>query len=199
MGQQAGNFQDKRSFMSAIDLTPTPGAPLGFPFEENAVRHRLGLTKDEMRSLREKRLVEGPDFERYKKRVWLSQDAATRLLALADVKLEKTRVRTTADDVGPEKTAAARKNAPPPEPASPAEETVALKVVNCTLANKHMLTACPVAEDHERPRTLLRVRVRSAANFRRGMELPARQVTAYAGMTDLYDLARPTPRKKGQW
>jgi hypothetical protein len=168
--------------MSETNLTPSPGAPEGWPYEENRVRHRMGLTKDEMRALRQEKLTPFTDFTVYKKRVWLSAAASSRLLGMAGAKVKKTRGRTTAEDGSPVKK-------PPPE-------IVTLRVVRCDLRNPHLLLACPADQDPDRPKTTLRVRVRSAENFARRMELPAVLVD---GHTDLFDLAHGLPRKKGKW
>ncbi len=88
--------------------------------------------------------------------------------------------------------AVALKEASPKKPA--AIET--LIVVRADLANPHLLLACSQDDNPERPARPLRVRVRDSVNFTRRMQIPAALVDGY---TDLYDLARSLPRKKGKW
>lgn len=179
--------------MTATDLTPTPGAPAGFPFEEGHVRHKVGWSRDEMRAERKRALVEGRDFALHKKRLYWSQEAVGRLFARVGQSPEKSapaRPGATADDSGALKKEVVKKT----EPAPAAPET--LRVVRCDLRNPHLLLACPTREDPDHPRTLLRVRVRDTKNFVRRMELPALRVDGYR---DLYDLARALPRQKGKW
>ena len=187
--------------MTTIDLQPTVGAPSGFPFEESTVRKKLGLTKDDLRPWRKKRLVEGADFITHKKRLYWNAGAvrqAFEQFGLSAPPLPgEPGASTIPHDREAEKGDVAREPEPvtaPPGP--PAIEQ--LLVVRADLANRRMLQACPKGDNPERPKRLLRVRVRSADNFIRGMEIPAIRVEAY-GMTDLYDLARALPRKRGVW
>ena len=173
--------------MSEPNLTPTPDAPEGWPYEESQVRHRLGLGRDEMRALRRAHLAPFTDFTLYKKRVYLSAAAVTRLLGMADAKLKKSCGSAMAGDGGGVKSELAKKAAP---------AVVPLRVVRADLRNRHLILCCPAGEDPDRPQTTVRVRVRSAENFTRRMELPA---VLAEGHRDLYDLARPLPRKRGKW
>ena len=173
--------------MTETNLPPATGAPPGFPHEENQVRRRMGLSRDVMRALRQEKLAPASDFTVHKKRVWLSAAAAARLLGMADAKVKKTCCGKGTVDGGAVKTAVAKKAPPGP---------VALRVVRCDLRNRHLILACPADQDADRPKTTVRVRVRSAENFKRRMELPAVLVE---GHTDLYDLARGLPRKRGKW
>jgi hypothetical protein len=177
--------------MTETDLPPTPGAPPGFPHEENGVRHVMGLTKDQMRALRHGELTAAIDFKIFKKRIYLSAAGAQRLLNSTGLppakKTPESCLSTTTDDGAPVKNVPAKK--------TPAE-IVQLRVVRCDLRNPHLLLACAAAEDPDRPKTTVRVRVRSVANFIRRMELPALLVD---GHTDLYDLAHALPRKRGKW
>jgi hypothetical protein len=73
---------------------------------------------------------------------------------------------------------------------------IMLRVVNYTLKHPHMILACALEDDPHRPTQQFRVRVNRTVHFERGMEIPVQLV---AGYTDLYDLTRKCPRKKGKW
>lgn len=171
--------------MNETDLLPTPGAPAGFPYEENHLRYKMGLTKEDMRRHRQEHLMPSTDFTVHKKRVYWSLAAVRRLLAVLSPSPKKNAPAPPA-----------RSGADPAPAKTTPPEIVTLRVVRCDLPNKHMLHACLPTEDPDRPKKTLRVRVRDTANFVRRMELPALRVEGY---TDLYDLAHALPRKKGKW
>lgn len=68
----------------------------------------------------------------------------------------------------------------------PGQEVVTLRV-HRIVQNPHIILATDGL-------CILRVRVRSSANFIVGMEIPARRIQG-----DLYELARPCPRARGRW
>lgn len=171
--------------MSAVVIVASADGPPKFPFEEKDVRGKLGLTEDELRALRKTHLAGSVHFVKFKKRIWLSAEGVDKLFMAAGQPI-------------PEKTAAALQglNAGDGEPKKTAAEVVTLLVVRTDLANRHLLLACAKEDDPDRPKKPLRVRVRVTVNFLRRMEIPAVLVDGY---DDLYDMARPLPRKKGKW
>ena len=184
--------------MNDLNLIATDGAPAGFPFIENHVRARLGLQKDEIRELRQTHLTEDTDWLLKKKRVWLAQAGVDKLLAAKGLGPKKPRPHAqtpNADDGGPvkadlpnlQKTAAPKAKAP----AVPVE-----LIVVQTCKNPHMIQCCSLKDNPIMPKTMVRVRVRDNANFKRHMRLPAVLV---AGYKDLYDIARACPKKPGKW
>lgn len=181
-----------------MELNPPSAAPSGFPISEKKARAGIGLSRDEIRALRSQHLTEGTHFTRGKQQsVWLTQAGLDLLTTLAGANVKKTCGPVTTDDLATSRTKLlnlfrTRAFLAPPVPSS----NVHLRVVNCTLKNLHLLLACPLDDDPDRPKTTVRVRVRSTLNFVRHMEIPARLVDGY---TDLYDLARSCPRKKGAW
>lgn len=168
-----------------VTLIASPDALPEFPFEERIVRHKLGLTEDELRALRKTHLKEDLHFTRHKKRLFLSPEGVDKLFAAAGQPI-------------PKKIAAAKEGLNPGDPAAKktAPEIVTLMVVRTDLKNRHMILACDLDDDPDRPKAPLRVRVNSTANFVRRMQIPAVLVDGYS---DLYDLARAVPRKKGKW
>ena len=186
--------------MNDLNLIPTAGAPVGFPFIENHVRARLGLQKDEIRELRQMHLEEGTDWLLKKKRIWLAPTGVEKLLTTKGLGGEKRRPNAptaNADDDGAlkaELSAAANSKKNTESKAKPAEP-LKLKVVQ-VCRNPHMIQACALTDNPVQPKKMVRVRVRDNQNFTRHMEIP---VTLVNGYTDLYDLARPCPKKKGKW
>jgi hypothetical protein len=73
------------------------------------------------------------------------------------------------------------------QPAAPLPGPVLTLRVLRTVLNPHIILA---TDGHG----ILRVRVRSSANFLPNMEIPVRHVQG-----DLYELARPCPRARGRW
>lgn len=154
-----------------------PSAPAGFPFPEKIARQKAGLSEDDMRALRNAKLKLDVDFRYHKKAIFLSQPA-----------LEK--IAPTLTPRFPEKTPPAA-NGERPGPI--AGEVVKLLIVRTDLSNRHMLSACAVGEDPDRPQKTLRVRVRSQEGFRKRTTIEARLVSGYS---DMYDLVSRYPRKK---
>lgn len=187
--------------MNDFNLIATTGAPEGFPFIENHVRARLGLQKDEIRELRQQHLIEGKTWLLKKKRVWLSETAVAVIAQAKGLAVDSASPNAqtpNADDSGALKANPqnpdSKKN-PPPKSDFTATAGVTLKVVQrCT--NPHMIQCCDLKDNALMPKKMVRVRVRSNANFIRHMVVP---VTLVAGYTDLYDLARACPKKKGKW
>ena len=176
-----------------LALKPSEHAPAGFPLLENHVRARLGISRDEMLLIRKTRLAEGVDWCLRKKRVWLAQAGVAKTAAAKGVAapvsgcLDAQRADAARD--GGVAEAAGKKVA---------EEKggAAALVMVRTCVNPHIVLACPEGDDYLRPKKTVRVRVRSNANFRRGMALPGILV---AGYEDLFDLGRACPKKPGKW
>ena len=184
--------------MNDLNLMATPGAPAGFPFMENHVRARLGIGKDEIRSLRQDHLAKGADWLLKKKRIWLAPLGVEKLLAakqLSPGQPGPNAQTPNADD--DEALKAGRAKTPDPQKMAPqkAPEPVTLKMVRAT-RNPHIILCCAEADSAIQPKKMVRVRVRDSKNFKRHMTLPATLVADY---TDLYDLARACPKKPGQW
>jgi hypothetical protein len=165
-----------------IDLLPTPGAPVDFPFAEKTVRQKIGLPKDDMRALRREHLNEA-EFIIHKKALYLSAGAVEKLWQAAAQFGAQSRPAQSSSEGDPLKSEVSKKTAPP--------ET--LLVVNTQLANRHMLHCCRTDDNPYRPKKMVRVRVRTQEGFRIRMEIIAQLV---AGYDDLYDLVSKYPRKK---
>lgn len=184
-------------------LTPQKDAPPGFPFSEKKARGHFGVTRDEMRALRQRHLTEGTHYARGKQQaVWLS-DAGVAVLTRAqcpDAPPPPERADApAAHECAPVKSALLSVLAARVEQLQKTAAPIAvvrLRVVNCQLKNPHMLLACALEDDVFRPRQTFRVRVNATANFIRAMEIPVQLV---AGYTDLYELTRKCPRQKGKW
>lgn len=188
-------------------LTPQKDAPPGFPFSEKKARGHLGVTRDEMRALRNRLLTEGTHYIRGKQQaVWLN-DAGVAALTAAQCPdaptagehagdpnaLESTPVKSALINILRQRVEQLQKNG---APTAPTDATTKLLVVNCQLKNPRMLIACALDDDPFRPVRTVRVRVNSTANFTRRMEIPVQLV---AGYTDLFELTRKCPRQKGKW
>ena len=177
--------------MNELELLPSPSAPEGFPFLENHVRARMGIGREEQQTLRRAHLTEGRDWRLSKKRLWLAQSGVDTLVRLKALPAAAARPDAQTANAGAGEAIAedSRKSAATKSPA-------ALLFVRAT-RNPHIIECCLMGDDWLRPKKpLVRVRVRSGVNFRRGMELPAVLV---AGYTDLYDLGRACPKKPGKW
>lgn len=160
-------------------LSPSPGAPDGFPFPEKIAREKAGLSEEDMRAFRNSTLKRDVDFVYHKKAVFLS--------AAALEKIAPGLLTPTAEK--------AQDGAIAPQPAPIADEPVKLLVVRANLANKHLLLCCAVGDDADRPRATVRVRVRSTEGFKARQGIEARLVPGYS---DFYDLVSKYPRKKEQ-
>lgn len=161
--------------MNLLSISPTPAAPDGFPFAENHVRAQLGWNKDEMRLARKTRL-EPADFRVYKKRVYLSAEALSRLsnhLTANGQKNAATHPSSIADD---------------PQPVM--RELI---VCRAQVANPRMVLACPADENPDRPKTILRVRVKPGTVLRRRQAISGRLIHPY---TDYYELIPPRFRRR---
>jgi hypothetical protein len=169
-----------------LDLVPSPVAPPGFPFLENHVRARLGISKDDIRELRQTRTA-SDEWRLSKKRVWLSPAAVQKIAAAKGVALDHlppASPAANADDGGAVKTELPKKTAPKSEP-------VKLRVIRPT-KNPHIVLACGEQDDLRCPRKPLRLRVKNSETFRPGLTVTAQLV---AGYTDLFDLVGPAPRR----
>jgi len=176
-----------------LDLKASERGPEGFPYLENHVRARLGIPRDEMLLFRQ---APGALWRLHKKRVWLAAAGVQAILAAkglaATLASPDAQTAPTARERG--NAAATPKKTAAPAPANAG--TTNLLVVR-TCVNPHIILCCAEEDDWLRPKkALVRVRVRSSANFRPGMPVPAIRV---AGYTDLYDLGRACPKKPGRW
>jgi hypothetical protein len=172
--------------MSEINLIPSKDAPEGFPYLENHVRAQLGIQKDEIRELRQDNLTEDVQWKLWHKRIWLSLEAVQRLMSLKGISQKNGAQKAAganADDGDPLKSTITKK------PAAP--EPVTLMAVRAT-RNPHILAACMPDDNPACPKKPLRVRVKTAANFRPQMKF---QAVLVAGYKDLFDLVGPHPRK----
>lgn len=148
----------------------------GFVHLENEVATRLGVNRPVLRALRGSLLVEGVDFGFEKNRAAFSDAGLVKLEAHFKLKLPAQ-----------------------PLPQS-APEPVTLCVWNHRLKNRRIVEAYLPGTNPQRRENIVRVRVRSAENFRKTgpdgkpMELLARHVQA-----DLYELLGAVPRRPGRW
>lgn len=184
--------------MSDLTLTPSEGAPPGFPFLEKTARQKIGIAKKEARTLRYAHLQEEVDWCLRHKNIWLAQSGVDGLLKAKALGLDT--LRPSAQTANGSDGGALKAAMPPPAnvkktAVQKAEGPVTLRVVRATM-NPHILLCCPRDDDALQPKTTLRVRVQSTVNFRRFMEIPA---TLVAGYTDLYDMARACPKNPGKW
>ena len=174
--------------------------PEHFPIAEKKARARLGVSRDELRAIRNAHLVEGTHYVRGQQHsVWLSEAGLAALSAAVLDQSQKTAPARSLDDLATSRAKLlsllrARGYVAPTAEPDPAE--IRLLVVRADLRNARLLLACAIDDDPDRPKKTVRVRVRSAENFVRRMEIPVRLV---AGYDDLYDLARNCPRQKGKW
>lgn len=178
---------------------PQKDHPDQFAISEKKARAALGLTRDDIRALRNAHLTEGTHYARGKQHsVWLNDAGLTALhtaaapqatllpeRAAAPMARELHPVKAQLLDLLRARVDQLQKTAP-----------LQLRVVNCTLKHPHMILACALLDDHHRPKVSLRVRVNTTKNFLRGMVIP---VQAVAGYTDLYELTRKCPRQPGKW
>jgi len=160
-----------------------------FPFAEAKLQTRFGLTRGELRELRELHLHEGEHFTRIKKRVCLSQAGIDALETHLGVKNP------------PPEASGAPEAAPEPVPQPPAAPpAVRLLVWRANFPSTRIITAHKPGEDPENPANIVRVCVRDNRNFRRigqdgkQMEIQARHLGG-----DLYELVGRAPRYPGKW
>lgn len=176
-----------------------------FKLWESSVAVSLGISRDEIRRLREAHLVEGTHFRKKNRRICLSEAGAQLLQA----RLQATPSSPTAPEAPPPSLDAARaeKDAPRdvqqlpgairlPAQAEPDVFWLAKKLAH----NPRMLIGHFPGTDPSLNANQVRIRVKNSANFifkrpdGAPFEIPARKVQG-----DLYDLARPCPRYPGVW
>jgi hypothetical protein len=174
--------------------------PDGYPISEKKARGQIGVTRDEMRALRNKHLTEGTHYARGKQQsVWLNAaglDCLLKAIAPTSSLQEKRAATPNARECDPVKAQLLSLLTERIATLQKTPESRQLRVVSANLQFKHMLIACALDDDHFRPAQPLRVRVNNNANFVRGMEIPVQLV---AGYTDLFELTRKCPRQKGKW
>lgn len=168
-----------------------------FPLSEKKARAQLGITRDEIRALRNAHLTEGTHYIRGKQQsVWLNQAGLDALLSTRSLPTGERAGEGTAREIQPVKEQLLNVLDARVEQLEKTRAEIRLRVVNGNLQFKHMLIACAFEDDFHRPAQPVRVRVNNNANFVRGMEIPVRRVDGY---TDLYELTRKCPRQKGKW
>jgi hypothetical protein len=133
----------------------------------------LGLTRETMASLRREHLLDGRDWQLVGKKVWLGPAAVKRL---------KEKVGCL-DSPG-------QKNGHGEAPSAIAEPVEL--VIRSVPRNIHIV----VCEKKEGDGELVRVRVRSNANFLPGMEIRGMPHPDYS---DVFDLVGRCPRQRGRW
>lgn len=195
-GVESGGGQGRGVGLGQRFLEDKRGLP-GFPYAESHVAYRLGLNKNEMRALRQRFLVEGPEFCRDKKgRILLSIGGAEKACASLGLISEKAAQGEPGAQHTPLAEKARQAEADREWEEMSKDEVIlpeALVLVRTNLKNRHMVLACRQGElkgpeDWRRQATrtgLLRVRVRSQEGLRGGMVLEAVRVEGYE---DLYDL-----------
>jgi hypothetical protein len=174
--------------------------PDGYPISEKKARAQIGVTRDEMRALRNTHLTEKTHYARGKQQsVWLNAaglDALLKAIALRAAEQEKRAETPNALVCDPVKAQLLSLLTERIAVLQKTPATCQVRVVSANLQFKHMLIACALDDDHFRPARPLRVRVNNNANFVRGMQIPVQLV---AGYTDLFELTRKCPRQKGKW
>lgn len=140
---------------------------------EDALALEFGLTREAIASLRREHLEMEVDWRLISKKVWLAPGG-----------VEKLRARLGCPE------SSAEKNGHGEAPGAPAEPV--LLVVRSIPRNVHIV----VCEKKDGDGALVRVRVRSNANFLPGMELRA---LAHPDYRDVFDLVGRCPRMKGRW
>lgn len=183
-----------------MELTSLKTDLAAYPISEKKARGQIGLTRDEIRALRNRHLSEGLHYARGKQQsVWLNQAGLDVLLANLAPRETVTRNRAVGGNphvLHPVKAQLLNLLATRVAQLQKTPAPVTLRVVNCALKHPHLIVACALDDDPHRPKRPVRVRVNRTDNFIRGMEIPAQPV---AGYTDLYELTRKCPRQKGKW
>lgn len=142
---------------------------------ESRLTHTFGISRNDLRALRQKILTPKEDWFYEKRAVVYTLGG-----------FEKIRAHLAVGEIKSAQQAA-----------SALPEPVTLLVWNCRLVNKKIVLAYLPDTDPRDAKNLLRVRVKSSENFTRfvngqPMPLKARHVQA-----DLYELAGQCPRRKG--
>lgn len=181
------NSTDLQRWVSQKNGAPpaAPSRPPTFHITELHARVQLGLSKEEVRALRQERLVENQHWVLHRKRILYCPDGLQRLMEVAG--LDGT---PAAEETAPGANAAA------PEPLKEEVPIEELVVWRTGLRNARILLAHRPGADPEDPAARLRVRVKKDRNFVRGMVIPCRLLPGY---TDLFELAHALPRRRGVW
>lgn len=148
---------------------------------ESKVQSMVGLTKDEIRAIRKKSLVQGVHWISHKKRTCYSLAGIHELQRIL-------KIPHTQKDAAASPGAIAEHCEPTPA------EVITLKVFRTGFHSGRIIEAYPPEKDPANIANRVRVRVRSDKNFTRGMEIPVTEL-----QVGLYELARPCPRTKGKW
>lgn len=193
-----------------------------YPHWESHSHGLLGISRDELRALRQTHLTEGTHWANIKNRVCLSEIGLQKIRDTLKLNQSPvTQPSATAAEPNPATPSASSSIAAPPVNQSPARITPELRPhrllpektadatpqphektlrVWRTVRNNRIIEAIDPAHEGLRPPPILRVKVRASQHFTRRltngqwMEFPARHIQA-----DLYEIARPGPKARGRW
>lgn len=171
---------------------------------ESSLAGRFGVSREEVRRAR-KRALSDEDWGVDRKRVVVSPEGVKKLAEeLQVMRSEKNEeasnfasagaggVETGAGAAEEQGEGIASQNDGSPEveqALGPAEAEVEYFELHKLVVNPRMILARSKATGQ-----VVRIKVKDAGKFCRGMEIPARQIQG-----DLYELARPEPRWRGRW
>lgn len=159
------------------------GASLDFDTKEKNVRRGFGLSKDGIRELRQRHLVQGIDWDYKNRAVCYSRRGVETLRAAIAAGTQKT-------DAAP--------SAPSTAQLEPLKEDVPVTLIvwKGRLPNgRQILAHLAGADADNKPEARFRVVVRHPEKFIKGMEIPCRPLDQTG---TLYELAAPEPRRKGR-
>lgn len=172
-----------------------------FPHLEETLPASLGISREALRELREKHLVDGTDWILKKKRVRLSEAGLAKLrqvLQLPSATVPASEVeQQIAGGLPPEKSAPPGGNAPAGGDTPPLQPGVIVLHVWQTVRNNRILEAFKPGTDPAVRSNILRVRVRDSKNFIRSVHGKPMAVRARHLQADLYELVGACPRRKG--
>lgn len=153
-----------------------------FTVREHDLIARLGLSRNDLRSLRAKHLTEGVHWQHCGRQTMLTTEGVEKIAAAARLPIADAPQR------------------PPHLLTFPGFEpplVVTLKAWRFypVLKRRTIMEAYLPHTDPKDRRNVVRVRVKNSANFVQHMELPARMIQS----PDLYECTRPAPRSRGRW
>ena len=157
------------------------------PIYEAELAQAVGVSRDELRRLREEILTPDRDFVREKNRVTLTVAGVAKLLAHLGL---PPAVQPSGSD--------GEAAADAPVKKTPA--TVTLHVWRGFPKNKHIIEAYRPGTDPEQWKNRLRVKVRDGSRFTRfdNMGKPL-EITCRHLQADFYEIVGPEPKRKGRW
>lgn len=167
----------------------------GFRFPEKEVAERLGVSREQLKAIREGHMERGADFELAGGQICLSEEGVRKLA----VELGLTgKDGPAAGEQGelplPAVPQAESPGAPAPNPlqrrlpAAAGGQSVRMGRVKKRCKNKHIVLVESEGET-------VRLRVKDNAKFVKGFEVPMRLIQE----PDIYELTRRAPRWKGKW